>query len=166
MIFIQQWTRNCWLQTCGKFGSTSICEPTVLRPISSISWLLITWRPNRPRHQQPWYWLSCPEYSGLCPVSSSLITNLQFSPSLFQLNIGTKCTDAWFAPHIQLNENLEKKLTLILSIDGLSVSCEMVHRWLWQDFTDDKSTCVQVITLCHQATSHYLNQCGLRSMTS
>ena len=28
-----------------------------------------------------------------------------------------------------------------------------------QDLTDDKSTLVQVMALCHQAKSHYLNQC-------
>ena len=30
---------------------------------------------------------------------------------------------------------------------------------------DDKSTSVQVMTLCHQATSHYHNQCWPRSMS-
>ena len=32
------------------------------------------------------------------------------------------------------------------------------------DFTDDKSTLVQVMACCHQATSHYLNQCWPISM--
>ena len=31
--------------------------------------------------------------------------------------------------------------------------------------TDDKSILVQVMAWCHQATSHFLNQCWLRSMT-
>ena len=31
------------------------------------------------------------------------------------------------------------------------------------DLTDDKSTLVQVMAWCHQATSHYLNQCWPRS---
>ena len=31
--------------------------------------------------------------------------------------------------------------------------------------TDDKSTLVQVMAWCHQATSHYLNQCWPRSPT-
>ena len=34
-----------------------------------------------------------------------------------------------------------------------------------QDFTDDKSTLVQVMAWCRQATSHYPNQCWLRSPT-
>ena len=32
-----------------------------------------------------------------------------------------------------------------------------------QDLTDDKSTLVQVMAWCRQATSHYLNQCWPRS---
>ena len=33
------------------------------------------------------------------------------------------------------------------------------------DLTDDKSTLVQVMTWCRQATSHYLSQCWPRSMS-
>ena len=33
------------------------------------------------------------------------------------------------------------------------------------DFTDDQSTLVQVMAWCHQATSHYLSQCWLRSLS-
>ena len=33
------------------------------------------------------------------------------------------------------------------------------------DLIDDKSTLVQVMAWCHQATSHYLNQCWPRSMS-
>ena len=34
-----------------------------------------------------------------------------------------------------------------------------------QNLTDDKSTLVQVMAWCHQAASHYLNQCWPRSQT-
>ena len=34
-----------------------------------------------------------------------------------------------------------------------------------QDLTDDKSTLVQAMAWCRQATSHYLNQCWPRSPT-
>ena len=40
-----------------------------------------------------------------------------------------------------------------------------VISWMPQDLTDDKSTLVQVMAWCHQATSHYLNQCWPRSPT-
>ena len=39
-----------------------------------------------------------------------------------------------------------------------------VIRWMPQDLTDDKSTLVQVMAWCRQATSYYLSQCWPRSM--
>ena len=39
-------------------------------------------------------------------------------------------------------------------------------RWMSLDLTDDKSTLVQVMAWCHQATSHYLSQCWPRSLSS
>ena len=53
---------------------------------------------------------------------------------------------------------------LILVIDGSCVSCEIAVRWISLDFTDDKSTLVQVMAWCREATSHYLSQCWLRFM--
>ena len=36
-------------------------------------------------------------------------------------------------------------------------------RWMQKNLTNEKSTLVQVMAWCRQATSHYLNQCWLRS---
>ena len=55
-------------------------------------------------------------------------------------------------------------IMLILVIDDWCISCEIDIRWMWQDFTDDKSTLVQVMDWCRQATSHYLSQRWPRSM--
>ena len=49
---------------------------------------------------------------------------------------------------------------------GWGISCEIALRWMPLDLTDDKSTLVQVMAWCHQATSHYLSQCCPRSMSS
>ena len=38
-------------------------------------------------------------------------------------------------------------------------------RWMTQDLIDDKSTLVQVMAWCRQATSHYLSQCWLSSLS-
>ena len=46
------------------------------------------------------------------------------------------------------------------------VPCKIALRWSSLDLTNDKSTLVQVIAWCRQVTSHYLNQCWLRSMMS
>ena len=47
----------------------------------------------------------------------------------------------------------------------LSIWCEIALRWMPLDFTDDKSTLVQVMAWCRQATSHYMNQCLPRSVS-
>ena len=39
-------------------------------------------------------------------------------------------------------------------------------RWMPRDFTDNKSTLVQVMAWCHQAISQYLSQCWTRSLTT
>ena len=50
-------------------------------------------------------------------------------------------------------------------IDGWGISCEIALIWMSLDFTDDKSTLVQVMAWCRQATSHYLSQCWPRSLS-
>ena len=52
---------------------------------------------------------------------------------------------------------------LALLIGILKSSYDNVLIRIPQDLTDDKSTLVQVMAWCHQATSHYLNQCWPRS---
>ena len=51
---------------------------------------------------------------------------------------------------------------LILVINGLGISPEITPRWMSQEL--NKSTLVQVMAWCRQATSHYLSQCWPRSM--
>ena len=50
-------------------------------------------------------------------------------------------------------------------IDGWGFSCELDLRWISLDFTDYKSTLIQVMAWCRQATSHYLSQCWPRSLS-
>ena len=52
----------------------------------------------------------------------------------------------------------------ILVIDGWGISSEIALIWMSLEFIDDQSTLVQVTAWCRQATSHYLNQCWLRSL--
>ena len=49
-----------------------------------------------------------------------------------------------------------------LVINGWRISCKSAHKWMSPDFTDVKSTLVQVMAWCRQATSHYLCQCWPR----
>ena len=52
----------------------------------------------------------------------------------------------------------------ILWIDIWSTHHEISLRWMPTDHTGDKSIPVQVMALCHLASSHYLNQCLPRSI--
>ena len=54
---------------------------------------------------------------------------------------------------------------LISWIDTLSNSCETALRSMPQNPSGDKSTLVQVMAWCRQATSHYLSQCCPRSLS-
>ena len=55
---------------------------------------------------------------------------------------------------------------IISVIDGWGISCELALRWMSLNLTDDKSTLVQVMAWCRQATSHYLSQWRPRSLSS
>ena len=50
-------------------------------------------------------------------------------------------------------------------IDGWGISCEIALIWISHDLNDEKSTFIQVMAWCRQATSHYLNQCWHRSLS-
>ena len=54
---------------------------------------------------------------------------------------------------------------LVLLIGIFRFSHHNTLRWLPPDLTDDKSTLVQVMAWCRQATSHYLSQCWLSSLS-
>ena len=54
---------------------------------------------------------------------------------------------------------------LVLLIGFFRSSNDNPPRWMPWDLTDDKSTLVQVMAWCHQATSHYLSQCWPSSMS-
>ena len=53
---------------------------------------------------------------------------------------------------------------LIWRIDTLSIVYEITFMWMSSNFTDNLSTMVQVMAWCHEALSHYLNQCWTRYM--
>ena len=93
--------------------------------------------------------------------------------------LGSHCGDGWLGAKVKwlpqqwltgtggwLAENWAALIIFkcVVMITCMSISSVIASRWMAQDPTDDKSTLVQVMACCHQATSHYLNQCWLRSM--
>ena len=51
---------------------------------------------------------------------------------------------------------------LVLLIGIFTSPYDNAFRWMSWDLSEDKSTLVQVMAWCHQATSHYLSQCWPR----
>ena len=54
---------------------------------------------------------------------------------------------------------------LVVLIGIFISSKDNARRWMPRDLTDDKSTSVQVMAWCRQATSHYLSQCWPRFLS-
>ena len=56
-------------------------------------------------------------------------------------------------------------LNLVLLIGIFRSSFDNALRWMSWDLTEDKSTLVQVMAWCRQATTYYLSQCWPRSVS-
>ena len=54
---------------------------------------------------------------------------------------------------------------LIIQNGSWGTRWEIALRWMPQNFTDEKSTLVQVMAWCRQVTSHYLIQCWQQAIT-
>ena len=66
-----------------------------------------------------------------------------------------------FAPHrIEWNFR-EVHLKLILLIDGTRIPCEIAPRWMALDFTNEKSSLVQVMASCRRVHT-FITPCGVR----
>ena len=78
---------------------------------------------------------------------------------------GKKLTVLTHWPLGDLNEILYMIFKLILVTNGWRIFCENAHKWMSLDFTDVKSTLVQVMAWCHKAPSHYMSQCWPRSLS-
>ena len=78
------------------------------------------------------------------------------------------CQERWLnslAPGRSWCDSRNTIYNLISLIDICRSSYDYVFRWMLQHLTDDKSTLVQVIAWCRQATSHYLGQYRPRSLS-
>ena len=68
--------------------------------------------------------------------------------------------------HGRFQFNITEAIFKLTSVnDGWGISYKIALRRMPQDLVDGKSTLVQVVALCSQATIHYLSQCWPRSMS-
>ena len=83
----------------------------------------------------------------------------------------SSCYSSWFIHNNSLapgkfgNNYKYVTFNLSLRLHMISNYCEVVFRKMPQPLTDDRSTLVQVMAWCLQATSHYLSQWWPRSMS-
>ena len=61
--------------------------------------------------------------------------------------------------------DFENAIFSLALLEIFNSSFDNTLRWLPWILPDDKSTLVQVVAWCPQATSHYLSQCWLRSLS-
>ena len=81
-----------------------------------------------------------------------------FLCTLGHVTIRTGCFNS-LAPGRPGCHSITAIFNLVLLIGIFTSSKDNALRWMPRDLTDDKSTLVQVMAWCHQATSHYLSQC-------
>ena len=140
-------------------------------------WVL-KWYPILQQTWHPGTDLGVPQYSQVvcdcssrrsCQWSSWSVTSVTDAPpSAAENNEGwwksiIKCYVNSLAPGRSECDLKNVIFNLVLLI-GIFSSHDNALRWMPQDLTDDKSTLVQVMAWCRQATSHYLSRCWLSSL--
>ena len=124
-----------------------------------VGWLVIQSRRSATSLGRGELWTK----STVLPRSSAITTasgKQSIPPYPFYINSLAPGKFEWNFRHVIFKQ--------ILLIDGWGISCEIALLWTSLDFTDDQSTLVQVnyvMAWCRQATSHYLSQWWLRSMS-
>ena len=79
--------------------------------------------------------------------------------------LSLKCFNSLLAPGRPRWHFKTAIFNLVLLIVIFTSSKDNALRWMPWDLTDNKSTLVQVMAWCCQATSHYLSQCWPSSMS-
>ena len=82
----------------------------------------------------------------------------------FCLGLGPQCINS-LAPGRSECDSKNGIFNLVLLIGIFRSSHDNALRWMPHDLTDDKSTLVQVMAWCRQATSDYLSQCCLSPLS-
>ena len=98
-------------------------------------------------------------------VSSEVHCYLQVSDTTMCPGMGRACCVNSLAPGRSECDSKSVIFKLVLLISSFRSSHDNSLRWMPQDLTDNKSTLVQVMAWCRQATSHYLSQCWLSSLS-
>ena len=137
--------------------------------IELISWPLML--PPSPGHQLLLYWwhILIIHREGFQLVAPSLVLLNDRNANIFlcflNQNEFSMIWDNSLAPGRSECDSKNVIFNLVLLIGIFRSSHYNALQWMPQDLTDDKSTLVQVMAWCRQATSHYLSQCWPRSLS-
>ena len=107
-----------------------------------------------PRDKARWYFVQNVIIASKGIVFENVV--YEFHPLCSGLNMLTGSLGCHFKTAI---------FNLVLLIGIFTLSNDNALRWMPWDLNDDESTLVQVMAWCRQATSQYLNQCWLSSMS-
>ena len=139
------------------------------RKTGSIPWLLMPWLLMSPGHQQQWYWQCRINVEGRISTACaiSVLKNYIKRNHIF-------CPKIHSAGHEWTQLSTERSgcdfkntiFNLLLWSGIFRSSHDNTLRWMPRDFTDNKSTLVQVMAWCHQTITQYLSQCWPRSLTT
>ena len=114
-----------------------------------------------PRVNELRLWFRAERRRAFIPVSDDVVLHCKYpSPGQDESRRLNSLVPGWCACKLKL-----AVFEHILKIAVLSISCEIVLRWMPQDLIDVYSTSVQVMAWCLIAPSHHLSQYWLRSMS-
>ena len=131
----------------------------------------MTWRCNKPGHQYPTDWSSLPgiyNHCRLCPKIRPFEHMYEYRMQQLTIEI-VHPHSAWVGKPGTINSlsfgrcgsNFNSTiLKLIIQNISLSIHCKIAFGLMPQNLTNEKSTVLQVMASCHQATNHYLSQYG------
>ena len=141
---------------CGEF--TGPGEFPAQRPVTWSFYVFFDLRLNKWLSKQPWgWWFDTP------PWSLWRQCNVKITPLMWTLMSG-KVINSLTPARFQWNFGYVI-FKLILVMDGWCISREIALRWMPLDLTVNRSTLVQVMAWCRQATNHHRSQCWTRSLS-
>ena len=122
----------------------------------SIQSKILLWEERNQRNS-----CKCMHISGLLYCSSSWF--LLPCPVISDWVLSVKAVDLQLIGPEFDSKNVIFNLVLLIGV--FRSSRDNALWWMPQDLTDDKSTLVQEMAWCRQATTHYLSQCWLSSLS-
>ena len=102
-------------------------------------------------------------YTALYELPVSILWHCIQTLKTFKIHL--KCQLNSLAPGRSECDSKNVIFNLVSLIGIVRSSHDNALRWMPQDLTDNKSTLVQVMVCCRQATSHYLGRCWLSSLS-